>query len=93
MNAFSVLYGVLLFHHLLTRRKSDVRFRRVIDETVRAARKFLEEHPEEMKIEKQGRAQQGFPGTAVIAHFLGWPESRVSYALERLGLVERGRPC
>jgi len=60
----------------------------VIDETVRAARKFLEEHPEEMK--KIGQVKSGSTGADFVARFLGWPEHRVRYALERLGLIDEG---
>lgn len=56
----------------------------VIDETVRVAKKYLEEHPEEAK-------KLNFPtgkiGVEVIAGFLGWPKTRVGYAIERISLI------
>ena len=70
----------------------------VIDETVRATRKFLEEHPEEKKkLYAHGRIT--ITGAPMIAKFLGWDEDektgawnpdRIRYALERLGLIDEG---
>jgi len=65
----------------------------VIDETVRAAKAFLEEHPEEIKkllsctTEQDKRARLGTPA---IAEFLGWDKYRVRHSLERLGLMDDG---
>jgi len=65
---------------------------KIIDETVRATIKFLEEHLEIAK-EYWGstRPMQGVP-PAVISRFLNgnWSESRVYYSLERLGLIKKG---
>ena len=51
--------------------------------------KFLEEHPEEINgigcSMEQAKAQ-GI-GRQIIASFLNWPESRVSYSLERLKMI------
>lgn len=61
----------------------------VIDETVRAARDFLADHPEELK--KLGQARDSLPaGGELVARFLGWDKRRVSYSLERLGLIDEG---
>jgi len=61
----------------------------IIDETVRVAKKYLEEHPEEINgigcSMEQAKAQ-GI-GRQIIASFLNWPESRVSYSLERLKMI------
>lgn len=61
----------------------------VIDETVRVAKKFLEEHPEEKRLVCHGRADQEI-GSPAISEFLGWDKTRVAYSLERLGLIEEG---
>ena len=61
----------------------------IIDETVRVAKKYLEEHPEEVELSLHGRTDQPV-GVRTIASFLGWPESRVSYSLERLNLEKSG---
>jgi hypothetical protein len=62
------------------------------DTTVRGAKKYLEEHPEEINgigcSMEQAKAQ-GI-GRQIIASFLNWPESRVSYSLERLNLEKSG---
>lgn len=59
----------------------------VIDETVRVTKRFLEEHPEEKKkILIHGK--ESITGAPVIAEFLGWKQSRVSFSLERLHLIE-----
>lgn len=64
----------------------------VIDETVRVTKKFLEEHPEEVKKIWNGDAPMGASvGRSIISRFLGgkaWSEDRVSYSLERLHLIE-----
>jgi hypothetical protein len=59
---------------------------RVIDETVRATKQFLEAHPEEKRLCPHGRTDQPI-GKQVIAEFLNWNESRVSYSLERLKMI------
>jgi hypothetical protein len=67
---------------------------KVIDETVRVTKRFLEEHPEEAK--KMGVPK--FPpiggnikiGVDIISRFLGWNHTRVSYSLERLKLIDEG---
>ena len=60
------------------------------DETIKVAKKFLEEHPEEIK--KLGlRVSKETPiGKRIIATFLGenWSSSRIKYSLERLKLKE-----
>jgi hypothetical protein len=60
----------------------------IIDETVRVAKKYLEEHPEELA--KLGQVKSGYVGADFIRRFLNWPESRVSYSLERLNLEKSG---
>lgn len=60
----------------------------VIDETVKAAKKFLEGHPEEK--EKLGQAKSVTVGADLISRFLGWKRFKVSYSLERLGLIDGG---
>lgn len=60
---------------------------RVIDETVRVTKQFLEEHPEEKKkISAHGRLT--IVGANMISNFLNWNEQRVRYSLERLHLIE-----
>lgn len=74
----------------------------VIDETVRAARDFLEKHPDEAR--KYGQAKSGPTGpnigAALISGFLGWNKERkegawnpdrIKYAIERLGLIDEGK--
>ena len=68
---------------------------KVIDETIRVTKRFLEEHPEEAK--KIGMLKSVPVGTEVIkvgldiiARFLGWNETRVRYSLERLHLIDEG---
>jgi len=63
----------------------------VIDETVRATRKFLTEHPEEAK--KAGQSRNSSPvGAELISRFLGpsWSSTRVGDAIERMGLIDDG---
>jgi hypothetical protein len=66
----------------------------IIDETVRVAKKYLEEHPEEKMnlsaVDERLRSKNYPIGAKVIASFLNWPESRVSYSLERLNLEKSG---
>lgn len=61
----------------------------VIDETVRVAKRFLEEHPEEIHLAFHGRSDQGI-GAKVISGFLGWDYTKVQHSLERLGLIDEG---
>jgi len=61
----------------------------LIDETVRVAKRFLEEHPEEVKkLSLHGRLT--IVGANIVCAFLGWNENRVAYSLERLGLIDEG---
>jgi len=62
----------------------------VIDETVRVTKQFLEQHPEEL--ESHGSRGPHEVGFKTISKFLGWPESRVSYSLERLKMIEADHP-
>ena len=69
----------------------------VIDETVRVAKKFLNEHPEYMPEKPKkynspqlGVAEKGYqdnPLAFQIAKFLNWNETRVYHSLQRLGMV------
>jgi len=64
----------------------------VTDETVRATRQFLIDHPEET--EKMGfRGSTETPGKRVIAKFLGtsWNEAKVGFSLERLKWIEEDK--
>ena len=61
----------------------------VIDETIRVAKEFLKENPEErQRLIKKGTVSAETVSGRMIAEFLGWPESRVGFSLERLGLIE-----
>ena len=63
---------------------------KIIDETVRVAKKFLEDHPEEQaKVAPTGGTGKPL-GVSVISRFLGWNETRVRYALERIRLIDEG---
>jgi hypothetical protein len=62
---------------------------KVIDETVRVTKKFLEEHPEEIHLVAGRRPDQGI-GASTISTFLCWNETRVRYSLERLHLIDEG---
>lgn len=62
----------------------------VIDETVRQAKKFLEDHPE-----VAGKYRKRVPidtpiGMDTISEFLGWNREKVRYSLERLNLIDSG---
>ena len=61
----------------------------IIDETVRVAKKYLEEHPEEVK-ELSVHGRLTIIGADVICKFLGWNETRVRFSLERLNLEKSG---
>ena len=56
----------------------------IIDETVRVAKKYLEEHPEEKMnlsaVDERLRSKNYPIGAKVISAFLNWPESRVGYS-------------
>ncbi len=60
----------------------------VIDETVRVTKRFLEEHPEEVKKVTPMGATPGIIGGPTICRFLGWDEHRVRYSLERLKMID-----
>jgi hypothetical protein len=63
---------------------------KVIDETVRVTKRFLEEHPEEIaKVSPTGETGKKL-GAIIISRFLGWNETRVHYSLERLKLIDKG---
>ena len=64
---------------------------RVIDETVRVTKLFLEEHPEEAKSHWGSTRPMEQVTMAVISSFLNWPDSRVKYSLERLHLIENNK--
>jgi hypothetical protein len=69
---------------------------KIIDETVRVTKKFLEEHPEEVKKYRKdasGGVSVGTPeivGIDTISRFLGWNRTRVQNSLERLHLIDEG---
>ena len=63
---------------------------KVVDETIKVARKFLEEHPEEMRKVAGVQATGKQLGSVLISRFLGWGKDRVSGALERIWLIEEG---
>ncbi len=71
---------------LLWRRPSP--FMMLNENTVQAARKFLEENPEEAA--KVGQIKSTRIGANLICRFLGWDVHRVNDALKRLGLVDDG---
>jgi hypothetical protein len=64
----------------------------IIDETVKVAKKFLEDHPEEAG--KYGDISKmrhdASIGASFIAKFLGWNKVKVTYSLERLNLIDTG---
>ena len=77
---------------------------KIIDETIRVARKFLKEHPECVKTKKPkshsravspggDRIYRRSPEAFQISEFLGdnWGEKKVYYSLKRLGLIEEER--
>lgn len=55
----------------------------VIDETVKVAKQFLEQHPEEVNVSGETINHR------LIAKFLGWNETRVYNSLERLKLIDQ----
>jgi hypothetical protein len=70
----------------------------ILDETVKAAKRFLEDHPEEAakcgdlsKIKHDGSGKPScLVGKTFIANFLKMPETRVACSLERLKLADEG---
>ena len=65
---------------------------KIIDETVRVTKEFLEEHPEITKeLAPTGTSPKNV-GYRVISNFLAgnWYESRVRHSLERLKLIDEG---
>jgi hypothetical protein len=61
---------------------------KVTDETVRVTIKFLEEHPEELKI-FPGKENCAYTKEAFkICKFLDWSEEKVYFSLERLHLID-----
>jgi len=65
---------------------------KVIDETIRVAKKYLEEHPEIIKNYSTEKYSLKQPiNERVIADFLGanWSPSRIHFSLERFGLIEK----
>jgi ParB-like chromosome segregation protein Spo0J len=61
---------------------------KIIDETVRVTKKFLEENSEEVKKMGFRSAIAERIGAVIIAKFLDWDEWKVSNSLERIGLIE-----
>jgi ParB-like chromosome segregation protein Spo0J len=66
----------------------------VIDETVRATKRFLEEHPEELKklgqAKSSARNEDFVVGAPLIARFLNWPEGRISDSLRLMASIDEG---
>lgn len=62
----------------------------VIDETVRVTKRFLEDHPEELKRLVPMGSNLSVAGAGPITDFLGWNIYRVKHSLERLGLIDEG---
>ena len=62
----------------------------VIDETVKAAKKFLEQHPEEIKKMGLRPSPEGRIGSIPVSKFLGWKEGRIYDSLDRLKLIDKG---
>lgn len=62
---------------------------KIVDETVRVAKKFLEDHPEEAeKLGDMSKIKHDTSmGVSFISRFLNWPEYRVSNSLERLHMI------
>ena len=67
----------------------------VIDETVMAAKKFLEENPEEVRklsrYDKTSGSTEPDLGKVIIARFLGWPDTRVYNSLDREQITGAGK--
>lgn len=67
----------------------------IIDETVKLAKRFLENNPEELKkvrdVDGNGGAMGIAPvGYRIVAKFTGIPEGKVQLSLERLNLADEG---
>jgi len=60
---------------------------KVIDETVRVTKQFLEEHPEEIK-KLSSYSRLTIVGADMISKFLGWGEWKITNSLERIKLIE-----
>ena len=60
------------------------------DTTVRVAKKYLEEHPEENSYQRGDSKTRSGIEAFNIATFLGWKEYRVYDSLERLNLEKSG---
>jgi len=62
----------------------------VIDETVRITKKFLEDHPEIIRVLSPMGASEKKAGAITISKFLNgnWNERKISYSLERIRLIE-----
>ncbi|MFX0135911.1 MAG: ParB N-terminal domain-containing protein, partial [Candidatus Hodarchaeota archaeon] len=62
----------------------------IIDETVKATKRFLEEHPKEAhKVGqiKSASIEANFIGALIIARFLGWEKTKVDRSLERIRMI------
>ena len=62
----------------------------VVEETVQAAKRFLEEHPEEMKKISARPVSSRIPWDSIIASFQNWPVGRVTDARASMSDQERG---
>jgi len=62
----------------------------IIDETVRVAKKYLEEHPEENSYQRGDSKTRSGIEAFNIATFFGWKEYRVYDSLDRLNLEKSG---
>jgi len=62
----------------------------VIDETVRITKKFLEDHPEIIRVLSPMGASEKKAGAITISKFLNgnWNERKISYSLDRIRLIE-----
>ena len=61
----------------------------IVDETIRATKKFLEDNPNEAK-KLSAYRRLNTVGANVIKDFLGWDETRVRYSLERINQIDCG---
>lgn len=62
----------------------------VIDETVKVAKKFLENDTDFFRKKSTIAKSKGFATSNDISDFLGWNQSKVSQSLKRLNLIEEG---
>jgi len=65
---------------------------KIIDETIRVARKYLQEHPDIIKNFSTEKYSLKNPvSSRMVSDFLGknWSESRIKFSFERIGLVEK----